>query len=227
MGRLALNVLLSFAQFEREIIGERIRDKIAATRRKGKWTGGTPILGYDVVDTKLVVNEDEAERVRQVFELYLQHQSLLPVVKELGRRGSHGRKDFHQGEPARMAPVGRVPRVARLMALAIRLDGLIRQGVARDQAELARLGHVSRARLTQIMNLLCLAPDIQEAVLFLPRTHRGRDVITERHRRELAAVPDWQTQRRLWQELVVRTTLASGSEPNPVVNPNGPAGRRV
>src|SRR6516162_1579394 len=88
MGRLVLNVLLSFAQFEREIISERTRDKIAATRRKGKWAGGHPILGYDV-DPKgyrLVVN-DEAARVRAIFDLYFEHEALLPVVRELERRG--------------------------------------------------------------------------------------------------------------------------------------------
>jgi site-specific DNA recombinase len=89
MGRLVLNVLLSFAQFEREIISERTRDKIAATRRKGKWAGGHPILGYDVDPQgfKLAVNEFEAERVRAIFALYLQHRSLLQVVEELDRRG--------------------------------------------------------------------------------------------------------------------------------------------
>src|SRR5829696_3277034 len=91
MGRLTLNILLSFAQFEREIIGERIRDKIAAQRRKGKWTGGVPVLGYDVdrsgPSPRLVVNAAEAARVRQVFDLYLQHGSLLPVVRDLARRG--------------------------------------------------------------------------------------------------------------------------------------------
>ena len=89
MGRLMLNVLLSFAQFEREIIGERTRDKIAATRRKGKWGGGHPLLGYDVDPErfKLLVNEDEAARVRAIFALYLEHESLLPVVQELERRG--------------------------------------------------------------------------------------------------------------------------------------------
>jgi len=89
MGRLVLNVLLSFAQFEREIISERTRDKIAATRRKGKWAGGAPLLGYDVDPRggKLVVNDAEAERVRAIFALYLEHQALLPVVQELGRRG--------------------------------------------------------------------------------------------------------------------------------------------
>ena len=87
MGRLMLNVLLSFAQFEREIISERTRDKIAAARRKGKWSGGQPVLGYDVVDAKLVVNEQEAAQVREIFRLYLEHRSLLDVVRELRKRG--------------------------------------------------------------------------------------------------------------------------------------------
>lgn len=91
MGRLVLNVLLSFAQFEREIIGERIRDKIAAQRRKGKWAGGYPILGYDVDRSgnspKLVVNAFEAGQVQQIFNMYLKLGSLLSVVTELNRRG--------------------------------------------------------------------------------------------------------------------------------------------
>lgn len=90
MGRLTLNILLSFAQFEREIIGERIRDKIAASRQRGKWTGGTPVLGYDVDRSngspRLVVNPAEAIRVQQIFELYLEHGSLLPTVAELEKR---------------------------------------------------------------------------------------------------------------------------------------------
>ena len=87
MGRLVLNVLLSFAQFEREIISERTRDKIAAARRRGKWSGGRPVLGYDVVDTKLIVNEEEARRVRAIFKCYLEHEALIATVKELDRRG--------------------------------------------------------------------------------------------------------------------------------------------
>ncbi len=89
MGRLMLNVLLSFAQFEREIISERTRDKIAAARRKGKWSGGMPLLGYDVdpLESKLLINEDEAARVRTIFELYLEHQSMITTIKELDRRG--------------------------------------------------------------------------------------------------------------------------------------------
>jgi site-specific DNA recombinase len=89
MGRLVLNVLLSFAQFERELIAERTRDKMAAARRKGKWSGGLPILGYDVDarKKKLVINEEEAARVRAIFALYLEQRGLLPVVEELARRG--------------------------------------------------------------------------------------------------------------------------------------------
>jgi len=86
MGRLVLNVLLSFAQFEREMISERTRDKIAAARRKGKWVGGMPLLGYNVVDSKLVVDPDEAEQIRQIFQLYLEGDGLLPVVEELAAR---------------------------------------------------------------------------------------------------------------------------------------------
>jgi site-specific DNA recombinase len=89
MGRLVLHVLLSFAQFEREIISERTRDKIAAARRRGKWVGGHPLLGYDIDPQgfKLLVNEEEAAQVRQIFGLYLGHQSVRKVVEELDRRG--------------------------------------------------------------------------------------------------------------------------------------------
>ena len=89
MGRLTLNILLSFAQFEREMISERTRDKMGAARRKGKWVGGNPVLGYDVAPQggALVVNSDEAQRVRDIFALYLELGSLIPVVEELDRRG--------------------------------------------------------------------------------------------------------------------------------------------
>ncbi len=89
MGRLVLNVLLSFAQFEREIISERTSDKMCAARRKGKWLGGPPILGYDVDRERhrLVVNPEEAEMVRELFDLYLQHHSLLRAAQEANRRG--------------------------------------------------------------------------------------------------------------------------------------------
>jgi site-specific DNA recombinase len=87
MGRLTLNVLLSFAQFERELSSERVRDKIAASRRKGKWTGGTVPLGYEARDKKLVVNKAEAETVRTIFGRYLELQSFSRLVAELDRRG--------------------------------------------------------------------------------------------------------------------------------------------
>jgi len=91
MGRLTLNILLSFAQFEREIISERTRDKIAAARRKGKWTGGPPVLGYDRVrdnrGSRIEVNKDEAERVRAIYRMYLEEGSMLPTVQSLKALG--------------------------------------------------------------------------------------------------------------------------------------------
>jgi site-specific DNA recombinase len=88
LGRLTLNILLSFAQFEREIIGERTRDKMSAARRKGKWVGGIPVLGYDInpLGGRLVINETEAARVREIFGLYAKTRSLATVVAELERR---------------------------------------------------------------------------------------------------------------------------------------------
>jgi DNA invertase Pin-like site-specific DNA recombinase len=87
MGRLTLNVLLSFAQFERELSSERVRDKIAASRRKGKWTGGTVPLGYDGKDKKLVINKTESETVRTIFRRYIELQSFGKLVADLDSRG--------------------------------------------------------------------------------------------------------------------------------------------
>src|SRR5882672_5109613 len=88
MGRLTLNILLSFAQFEREIISERTRDKMAAARKKGKWMGGVPVLGYDVAPGggRLVVNNEEAERVRAIFTLYLEYRSVEQVLAAVQER---------------------------------------------------------------------------------------------------------------------------------------------
>ena len=105
---------------------------------------------------------------------------------------------------------GRVPRVARLMVLAIRFDGLIRSGAVKNQAELARLGHVSRARISQILSLLLLAPDIQEEILFLPVTKRGRAPILLCHLWPIAANPDWKCQRRKWRDLRRLATSQAG-----------------
>lgn len=117
--------------------------------------------------------------------------------------GPAGRRQVRSGEsPAKPElPAGAVPRVARLMALAIRCEELVRRGEVADYADLARLGHVTRARMTQIMNLLNLAPNIQEAILFLRRTTKGRDPIGERKLRPISAVVDWKKQCRLWQGL--------------------------
>lgn len=117
--------------------------------------------------------------------------------------GPKGRKRLEAGEsPAAAVTPGRLPRISRLMALAIRFDGLISQGSVSDQAELARLGQVTRARMTQIMNLLQLAPEIQEELLFLPRIERGDSPIHERLLRPIAAVPDWRKQRQMWSDLI-------------------------
>jgi site-specific DNA recombinase len=94
LGRLTLHILLSFAQFEREIISERTRDKMSAARKKGKWVGGHPVLGYDIDPRggRLMVNPDEARRVLAIFELYLEKEGLVPVLQELDTRGWHSKR---------------------------------------------------------------------------------------------------------------------------------------
>lgn len=117
-------------------------------------------------------------------------------------RGAESRIELRAGEgPSLAPPPGRVPRVAKLMALALRFDRLVRSGEVRDFAEIARLGHVTRARVTQIMNLLNLAPDIQEELLFLPRVDEGCDPLTEQNLRPVTARMDWREQRALWRGL--------------------------
>jgi hypothetical protein len=127
----------------------------------------------------------------------------LTITRQIHfRNGGHRRKHLREGEaPQSAVPAGRIPRVSRLMALAIRMEGIVRDGRVPDYAELARVGHVSRARVTQILNLLSLAPDIQEQILFLPAVERGRDPISERDLRPIAAVLDWRKQRRMWLEI--------------------------
>ncbi|MBO11256.1 MAG: hypothetical protein CMJ68_10880 [Planctomycetaceae bacterium] len=115
-------------------------------------------------------------------------------------RRHHGRKQLRDGEAADL-PTGRVPRIARLMTLAIRCDQLIRDGVIANQSELAEFGHITTARMTQIMVLLNLAPDIQEQILFLPRTEHGRDMVKETDVRPIASTLYWRKQRRMWAAL--------------------------
>ena len=101
-------------------------------------------------------------------------------------------------------PPGRVPRVSRLMALALRLHELVRTGQVTNYSTLASLGQVTRARISQIASLVHLAPDIQEAILFLPPTLRGRDALILADLLPIAACIDWRKQRRLWRKLLPR-----------------------
>jgi DNA invertase Pin-like site-specific DNA recombinase len=414
MGRLTLNVLLSFSEFEREIIRERTRDKKAASRRKGQWMGGYPVLGYDVKPgAGLAINVKEAEQVREIFALYLCHGSLIATVAELQRRGwrmkswttrkgqRHTGRVFdraalkrlltnvvyrgevrHEGQryggqqaaivdgeswekanellqqeprttesrgsrqpgllkdlldcgvcgsrmvltacrkkgrqyryyvcqkvpqqeaevcpgpwlvaqrieqavvarihelasawppwkealqewaalelatqqarlssmvehigydsrsgqatlrwrggpmereeitiqvartgtalqtgtprPAAAASLGtepRLPRITRLLALAVRFEELLQRGTVRDYAELARLGGVSRSRITQVMNLRSLAPAIQEEILLQPSGSRIHGALNERLIRRVMQHLDWREQMRMLEEIVAR-----------------------
>lgn len=123
-------------------------------------------------------------------------------IKQRGRgakkRIVEGAAQSDESKPA----LERIPRISRYMALAIHFEDLIRHGVVTDYADLARLGHVTRARVTQIMNLLLLAPDIQEAILFLPRIERGREPILLRQLHTITMSIDWRLQRRHWETLL-------------------------
>jgi hypothetical protein len=117
------------------------------------------------------------------------------------------RRGRKPGNTTAAAATGKLPRVTRLMALAVKFDALIRDGVVSDYADLARLGTVTRARMTQIMNMLLLAPDIQEEILFMPRTATGRDPISERGLRRVTAIVRWDRQRATWQEVSEKRRL--------------------
>jgi site-specific DNA recombinase len=116
MGRLTMNMLLSFAQFEREMVSDRTRDKMRAARKRGKWTGGMPPLGYDVAPEggRLIVNKDEAPQVRAIFDLFLEKRSLMAVVQELNRRGARRKSwrtkegRWREGKPWDIANLRRV-----------------------------------------------------------------------------------------------------------------------
>ncbi len=390
LGRLTLNILLSFAQFEREIISERTRDKLSAARRKGKWIGGWPVLGYDV-DSKggrLVVNAKEAEQVREMYRIAAEAETLEAAVRTIQARGfrmkvwttragkrhvarpfsrmtlrlllsnvlytgmvnhkgtiypgehqriveqelwervsgqlsvhsAHQRGREHRrqeapltgllccadcgsamrptyttkrgrryryygclaakgraGKTCAQGPVeardletfllrnlepmfgsavnwaamreaidrieyegrrhrvaivwkdgtrvefempvanrrgvksaegepgtGQVPRVSHLMALAIKYERLVQEGTLRHHREIAEAGQISRARMSQIMSLAELAPAIQEALLFLPKTVAGPDRITEKALRQISRSMDWDRQRKQFADLMGR-----------------------
>ncbi len=271
LGRLTLNILLSFAQFERELIAERTRDKMRAARRKGKWLGGYPVLGYDVDPQGggLKINAAEAERVRFIFEQIAEGKSGEEVVEVLLRRGwttkvslsgrRHGGRamreadlirlvrnviycgklregeQVYKGEHAAIVDAnlwqqasaainGRpasttaeagsrcpgatpernggvtesasVPRISRLLALALRMEQMMEEGKVKKYSELAQLGQVSTARITQIMNLLHLAPDIQEQILSPDTAQAG---LREAAVRKLCSVVLWREQRIRWE----------------------------
>ena len=392
MGRLTLNILLSFAQFEREVTGERTRDKQSAARRKGKWIGGWPVLGYDLDPQggRLVVNPAEAERVREIYRMAADASSLEALVAQIAARGfltkawtskagkphlarafsrmtlrlllsnvlykgsvshkgtiypgeqerivgeevwdkvqaqlelrsagqrgkvhgpqlaplagllyctecgsamrptfttRHGRRYRYyscqaarrkQNKPCSQNPAGakgleffllrnlepvlgtglnweavlpslrrldynantqrvsiafqdgtrmeqtlatlprpgsttdaadksaggRVPRVSRLLALAIKFERLVREGAVRNYRELAEAGQISRARMSQIMHLSDLAPEIQEELLFLPKTVAGPDRFTEKSLRQVARSIDWELQKKQFRALGIQT----------------------
>jgi hypothetical protein len=115
-----------------------------------------------------------------------------------GREGRGARKVIREGDAPAPAP-GRIPRISRLMALAIHLDEMVKKGQVTDYAELARLGHVTRARISQVMSLLYLAPAIQEELLFLPRLESGREPIVLRDLLPISATADWVLQLRNWK----------------------------
>jgi hypothetical protein len=126
----------------------------------------------------------------------------LKITKAIHFRSMRrGRKELREGAEESPPTLGSVPRVSRLLALALHMDDLRRRGEVTDYAELARLAMVTRARMTQIMSLLLLAPDIQEEILFLPRSGGGRDPIREKAVRPIASVPDWRKQRVMWRDL--------------------------
>ena len=140
--------------------------------------------------------------------------STIECTVHFRRRGLGARKELHADpeQPVPSEQLERVPRLTRLMALALRFETLLRSAEVRDCAALARLGHVSRARISQVMNLLQLAPDIQEEILFLRRPERGREWPHLRQLQPIAAVWDWRKQRRLWKNLLQSSPLATAAQ---------------
>ena len=133
----------------------------------------------------------------------MNHNVGMVIEREISfTRGQRGRKRIIPvfEAAATEPPVGRVPRIARLVALALRFDQLVREGEMANFAEIARVGHVTRARVTQVMNLLNLAPDIIDDILHLPLVTRGKDSISEHDLRPIAAELIWTKQRAMWRD---------------------------
>ena len=123
------------------------------------------------------------------------------------RQGKAGQKELQVGAeiPSKL-PSGRLPRLTRLMALALKFDDLLRRGEIRDCATLAKLGRITRARVSQIMTLTLLAPDLIEEILFLPRIEQGREPLVLGDLQKLTQEASWPEQRRLWKKLRQRRT---------------------
>ena len=278
--------------FQRELIAERTRDKMRAARRKGKWLGGQPILGYDVDPERrgLKIHAEEAQRVRWIFQWIAEAKSAEEVLGGLARQGwttkqwisRSGRqhpgrafqesdlarlvqnvtylgklregKEVYQGEHAEIVEAelwqrantavsrwqtsaqGRrhrspntrveraggvtgppsVPRISRLLALALQMEQMMQEGTVRNYSELAHLGQVSAARISQVMNLLHLAPDIQEEILF---GHTPQARWRESALRKLSAVVLWSQQRDRWHKLVAAASVQKHPSLRPCLRP--------
>jgi hypothetical protein len=135
---------------------------------------------------------------------------VIERILPFGRRGRAGFQEPHADErrPFASMPSPRVPRIARLMALALHIEALVQSGTVPSYAQASRLGQVSRARVSQILSLLHLAPDLQEQLLFLERPAHGREPWPLRHVLTIAADLDWSQQRRRWRKLQ-RTSRAT------------------
>lgn len=133
-------------------------------------------------------------------------------------RGPKTRRELKEGDapPKLTPPEGRTPHISKLMALAIKFERLLMTGAVRNQTDLARAGHVTSARVSQIMNLNHLAPDIQEEILFLPRVTQGRCKISEQLLRPLTCMPDWTHQRRAWARVQTEVLAAKPQPQRPV-----------
>ena len=167
LGRLTLNILLSFSQFERELIGERTRDKMSAARKKGKWVGGFPVLGYDVHTGggRLVVNTEEAERVRAIFALFAEYGSLTATLAEIQRRGWRLKSWTRQTGQFRVGGPFTVETLRRL------LTNILYIGVVRHEGQLYPGEHAA-----------ILEPGLWERVQSLmPRTAPARGNLRNRH----------------------------------------------
>jgi hypothetical protein len=138
-------------------------------------------------------------------------ERLVVEVELRQERAGRGARLLVEGQEQAEVPAGRVPRISKLMALALSIEKRVKAGELESYAHVAELGHVTRARITQIVNLVNLAPDIVEEILFLPRTETGRDLFLLRDLQPIAQELDWKKQRKLWRELVEQAGLSLSS----------------